>query len=203
MARARSASGRAAAQITEITRMPARVFRANADVGVLGPVGGFGDGQGAFSQRQGRGEITETAHHPGEGVQGGADGGVLGPVRGFRGGQRPFGQWPGLPEPALGMQVRSGAVEQPVRVRGDVSIGGVLDEADHRQHVWQQHRPLRPVLRGVRVGRCGGAQHSQRRPQWMLLCHRRCRWSAHRGSRTSVQIMGQPARLVWRAGTAA
>ena len=78
----------------------------DADVGVLGPVGGFGDGQGAFGQWQGRGEITETAQDPGEGVQGGADGGVLGPVRGFRDGQGPFGQWPGLPGPALGMQVR-------------------------------------------------------------------------------------------------
>ena len=59
--------------------------------GVVRPVCGFGDGQGAFGQRAGGGEITEIPHDPGEGVQGGAHGGVLGPVRGFGGGQGAFG----------------------------------------------------------------------------------------------------------------
>ena len=55
MARARSASGRAAAEITEITQDQGEVVQGGADGGMLGPVGGFGDGQRAFGQRAGRG----------------------------------------------------------------------------------------------------------------------------------------------------
>ena len=59
-------------------------------VGVLGPVRGFGEGQGAFGQRAGGGEITELPQNPGEVVQAGADGGVLGPICGFGEGQGAF-----------------------------------------------------------------------------------------------------------------
>ena len=103
MARARSASGRAAAGSPRSCRIKARVFRADADVGVLGPVGGFGDGQGAFGQRPGGGQITEIPQDHGEVVQEGADAGMLGPVRGFGDGQGAFQQGPGLPGPALGI----------------------------------------------------------------------------------------------------
>ena len=57
---------------------------------MLGPVSGFGDGQGAFGQRAGGGEITELPQDQGEVGQAGADVGVLGPVRGFGDGQGAF-----------------------------------------------------------------------------------------------------------------
>ena len=56
-------------EITEITQDRGEGAQADADVGVVGPVRGFGDGQGAFGQRAGGGEITEIAQDRGEVVQ--------------------------------------------------------------------------------------------------------------------------------------
>ena len=53
MARARSASGRASASCPRSCRMRARLFRSDGDGGVVGAVGGLGDGQGPFGQRPG------------------------------------------------------------------------------------------------------------------------------------------------------
>ena len=58
---------------------------------MVGSVGGFGDGQGAFGQRTRGGRITEIMQDPGEVVQPDADGGVVGPVGGFGDGQGAFG----------------------------------------------------------------------------------------------------------------
>ena len=46
---------------------------------MLGPVGGFGDGQGAFGQRAGGGQITEIAQDRGEVVQAAPTSGWSGP----------------------------------------------------------------------------------------------------------------------------
>ena len=56
MARARSYSGRASCSWPRIRRSRARLFSRTATVGVVGSVGGLGDGQGALQQRPGLGE---------------------------------------------------------------------------------------------------------------------------------------------------
>ena len=61
-------------------------------VGVVGSVDIFGDGQGAFDQRAGRGRIAEIAQDAREVVQQGGDGGVVGAVDIFGDGQGAFGQ---------------------------------------------------------------------------------------------------------------
>ena len=96
----------------EITLDCRQVVSDCCDGGVLGSVCGFGDGQGPFGQRAGRGRITELAQDPGEGVQVGGDGGVVGPVCRFGDRQGPFGQRAGrsritelAQDPGEGVQV--------------------------------------------------------------------------------------------------
>ena len=57
----------------------ARLFSAGGDVGVVGAVGGLGDGQGPFGQRAGGGRVAEVLQHHGEVAQAGGDGGWSGP----------------------------------------------------------------------------------------------------------------------------
>jgi hypothetical protein len=67
------------------------------DVGVVGPVAGFGDGQGAFGQRPGLPRLPQCPQDEGEIAQIDGDVGVVGSVAGFADGQGAFGQRPGLP----------------------------------------------------------------------------------------------------------
>ena len=56
MARARSASGRASRRLPQVPQDEGEVVQADGDVGVVGAVGGLGDGQGPFGQRPGLGQ---------------------------------------------------------------------------------------------------------------------------------------------------
>ena len=91
------------------------VVQVGGDVGVVGSVGGFVDGQGPFWQRPGRGRLTQVPQDQGEVVQVGGDVGVV------RARRRPH-RWPGRVRPAAGHRPaghapagRCGAVQQPRR----------------------------------------------------------------------------------------
>ena len=71
---------------------PGEVVQPDGDVGVVGAVGGFGEGQGPFGQRAGRGRVAELLQDRRRGCSARWRPGVVGAVGGFGEGQRPFGQ---------------------------------------------------------------------------------------------------------------
>ena len=79
-----------------IDREEAEISPQYCGCGVVGTVGGLGDGQGPFGQRPGLGQLPQVLQDGGEVAQAGGDGGVVGAVGGLGDGQGPFGQRPGL-----------------------------------------------------------------------------------------------------------
>ena len=69
MARARSASGRASLQLAQVLPDEGEVVQVGADGGVVGAVGGLGDGQGPFGQRPGLLRLAQVLPDEGEVVQ--------------------------------------------------------------------------------------------------------------------------------------